>query len=309
MTEKSFKPITVTPDFYQLGTPSFPAYLSLGEIGMIIEGGTGATFQIIVDQIKELGIDPQRIKYVALTHTHADHIGAIPHLKRIWPHIKVLASPIAAQTLSNPEMLKGFLYIDNAIAEIMKKKGEIDELPPALDSYSFEVDQVLEDGEKIDLGKDIVWTVHYAPGHSPCHIALFEEKEGTFDIGDTTGFYVPDKDVFWPNYFASLERYCDSIRKMAEFPARRIVLSHNCVIEGGAKEHFAKAMRATEQYHKEMMERVNAGEDPKEVALEKAKWVNSITDIQPFEAMVGLAKLLIKRSQKDADKEDLFSLQ
>jgi hypothetical protein len=41
MSDTMHKPIVITPNFYQLGTPSFPAYLSMGEVGMIIEGGTG----------------------------------------------------------------------------------------------------------------------------------------------------------------------------------------------------------------------------------------------------------------------------
>lgn len=306
MTEKIYKPITITPNFYQLGTPSFPAYLSMGEEGMIIEGGTGATFNIMVKQIDALGIDPKRIKYIALTHTHADHIGAVPHIKIIWPHLKVLAGSVAAKSLANGKMIKEFLWLDQSIAEIMKSKDEIDELPPTLEKYDFGVGTIVEEGDKIDLGSGIEWIVYHVPGHSPCHISLFEEKEGTLVIGDTTGFYVPEKDVFWPNYFDSLERYCQSIRKLATLPAKRGVLSHNCVIEGEVARHLQKALKATETYHHELLERLNNGEDPDKIALEKAQWVRSLTDIQPFGVMQSLCKLLIKRSQKDAEKENLF---
>ena len=95
MNIKQHPPIEVTKNFYKLGTPAFPAFLSMGETGMLIEGGTGPTFQIIVDQIRALGIDPEVIKYIVLTHTHADHIGGIPFFKKEWPHIKLLASPNA----------------------------------------------------------------------------------------------------------------------------------------------------------------------------------------------------------------------
>jgi len=44
-----------------------------------------------------------------------------------------------------------------------------------------------------------------------------------------------EKDTFWPNYFSSLEFYCDSIRKLASLPAQRGALCHNGVIEGGIK--------------------------------------------------------------------------
>lgn len=308
MSEKRHKPITITPNFHQLGTTSFPAYLSMGDYGMIIEGGTGATSAIIIEQIEELGIEPERIKYVALTHTHADHIGAVPHLKRLWPHLKLVASTVAAKLLNREEMIKEFLQQDRSIAEILISKGEIAKLPPELEDYAFEVDLVVNEGDRLDLGSGIVWTIYDTPGHSPCHISLYEEKEKTLVIGDVTGFYVPEKDVFWPNYFESLETYCNSIRKLSTLSARRGALSHNCVVEGGVGHHLQKAIRATESYHLELLERLGKGEDPKQIALEKAKWVNTLTDIVPFEIMYSLAKVLIKRSQSEAEKENLFTI-
>ena len=306
MSNQEFKPLKITDTFYRIGTPTFPSYLSCGDDIMMIEGGTGATASIMVKQIEELGLDPQRIKYVALTHTHPDHIGALPHLKLLWPHLKIVGCPMAAKILRSEDMIKPFLYSDKSIAEIMKAKGEIDELPPQLDSYTFDVDWEVEEGDTIDLGNGIEWTVYMAPGHAPCHIALFEQKEKMLVVGDTTGFYVPEKDVFWPNYFHSLEKYCATIKKLATLPAERAVLSHNFVVEHGVQEFLQKALKATEKYHSEMMTRMEAGEDIKQVSKDTATWVNSITDIQPFEAMLGLCTLLIKRSQKDADKPDLF---
>jgi len=307
MIEKMHKPVTITPSFCQLGMPSFPAYLSMGEEGMIIEGGTGPTSDIIANQIEALGIDPGRIKYIALTHTHSDHIGAVPRLKVLWPHLKVLASPVAAMRLRNSKIVKEFLFVDNSIAEIMKAKKEIKELPHALEHYNFEVDIAVEEGYKIELGSGIVWTVYHTPGHSPCHIALYEEKEGTLIMGDTTGFYVPQKDIFWPNYFDSLESYCDSIRKLSTLPARRGALSHNCVIEGGVGRHLEKALKATENYHTELLERIGDGEDIEKIALEKARWVETLTDILPFSIMHEMCKLLIGRSQAAPERHELFA--
>jgi len=308
MSKKRHEPITITRNFYQLGTPAFPVYLSLGDNAMLIEGGTGATFAMIVEQIKELGIKPERIKYVALTHTHPDHIGAVPHLKRLWPHLKIAASSLAAKLLKSQRMIKEFRENDRTISEIMINKGEIAEMPPELEHYHFEVDKVLEEGDRLELGSGIVWTAYHTPGHSPCHMSLYEEKEGTLAIGDATGFYVPEKGVFWPNYFDSLEAYCNSIRKLSALSARRGALSHNTVVDGWLKDYLQKAIKATESYHLEMVERVSKGEDPEKIALEKAQWVNSLTDIQTFEVMYNLAKLMLARSQSEAGKKKLFTI-
>lgn len=308
MKGKQDKPIAITKHFYQMGTPSFPAYLSLGDNGMIIEGGTGATFAIIVEQIAWLGIDPGRIKFIALTHTHADHIGAVPHLKRLWPHLKVAASPTAARLLADGRTVRGFRIIDRDIADIMLAKGEIENRPPQLDKYVFEVDQVLEEGDQIDLGAGVIWTVYDTPGHSPCHISLYEQQERTLMIGDATGFYVPQKCVFWPNYFESLEAYCRSIKKLSALPAIRGALCHNGVIEGNLREYFTRALAWTGKYHLEMLTRIEEGEDPDDIAMEKARWVSTLTDIQTLEVIRRLARLLISRSQLEAAKESPATL-
>jgi hypothetical protein len=57
-----------------------------------------------------------------------------------------------------------------------------------------------------------------------------------------------------------------------------------------------------------MVERVGKGEDSEKIALEKAEWVNSLTDIQTFEVMYNLAKLMLTRSQSEAGKEELFTI-
>jgi len=300
-------PISLTKNFFQLGTPAFPAFLSMGEIGMLIEGGTGPTFPIIVEQIRAIGISPERINYLALTHTHADHIGGIPHFKRIWPHIKLIGSANADKILQKKELFHEYILADTAIAQLMKAKNEIDDLPPALMDYHFGLDSSVKEGDRIELGNGVTWDVYETPGHSPCHISLFEGTDGSLVVGDATGFYVPEKDAFWPNYFVSLEDYLNSIRKLAGIPARRAALSHNCIIYGKVREHLQYAMSATERYHRELLDRLAKGESAERIAMDKARFVDSITDIQPFKIMYDLSKLMINRSQK-ADPNISFKL-
>lgn len=296
------EPIQLTPHLTQLGTSSFPVYLSMGDEGMIIEGGTGPTYEIIVSQIKSMGIDPMKIKYIALTHTHGDHVGAVPRFRKLWPHIKVLAGATADRFLKKDRFVKDFLPSDKMIGNILMEKGDIDQLPAELDEYRFEADEVLDEGAVIDLGKGVKWTVYNTPGHSPCHISFFEELEGTIAIGDITGYYDPAKDIFWPNYFYSLEHYCASIKKMLSIPANRAILSHNGQISCNVKEYFQKALRATEELHLEILDKIGKGEDDDKISSEKADWICSIGALATYNVLTVLGKLLINNSRAAQEK-------
>jgi len=306
MSERKYEIFNIAPNFYQLGTPSYPAYLSMGDSGMIIEGGTGATFSIIVDQVRELGMEPELIKYLALTHTHPDHIGAVPHLKKLWPHLKVVASEVAVRLLQKEEVIQEFIKMDRTITEVLLIKGDIDWWPVELDNPVFEVDMVVKEGDKIDLGAGVVWTVYETPGHSPCHLSFHNERYGILVIGDATGIYEPGKEVFWPNYFHSLEEYCNSIRKLAALPARIGARSHGGIVEGEPRSYLQMVMKATESYHREMLGRLAQGERPEEIALDKAKWVYTFTNLQPFKLINFMTGLTLRRSQAADGKEDLF---
>ena len=296
MNQSLTAPVAITPNFHRLGTPAFPAFLSKGKIGMIIEGGTGPTSRLIVQQIKSLGVEMEEIEYVLLTHTHADHIGALPHLKRQWPHLKIVASGPGANILNTQEFHNEFLLVDLGLAQLMRAKSEIDDIPPTHENYRFEVDLQVKGGDALDLGDRVIWEIIDTPGHSPCHISAYEPSEKTLVVGDATGFYVPEKDIFWPNYFFSLKNYVESIQKLAAFPAERAVLSHNAVIEDDVHAYFKKAITATRHYHENILKQLNRGNSAESIALEGAQFVSTLTDIQPFKVIYDLCKQMINRS-------------
>jgi glyoxylase-like metal-dependent hydrolase (beta-lactamase superfamily II) len=232
-------------------------------------------------------------------------VGALPRLKAIWPHLQVVAGEKAPKILSNENVIKQLVSMDKAIAFIMEEKGEIPQIPKTLDKYVFPVDRSVKEGDTVELGKGVRWTAYTAPGHSPCHIAWREEQEEILAIGDTMGFYSPEEDTFWPNYFVSLVQYCKSLRKLGGLPAKWIALSHNGVKDGDIRAFFQKALSVTESYHLEMIVRMSNGDTAEDIAKEKADWVLSIADHMPYKVMKPMCHLLINHSEEEAEHPDL----
>ncbi|MBN2575956.1 MAG: MBL fold metallo-hydrolase [Deltaproteobacteria bacterium] len=302
----TIEPRKITDSFFQLGIPFFPVYLSLGRDAMLIDGGTGGTFFLVQEQLKEIGVDLARVKSVTLTHSHGDHIGLLPHLLTKWPHLKLLASAAAAESLAKEAVVKDFQALDRHIATELRSKNVVAEAPDPIPDYRFRIDGMIEDGQVLDLGDGIRWRVFATPGHSHCEISLLEEKEGTLVVGDTTGFYMPEVGSFWPNYFASLPKYCASLVRLGTLTANRIALGHRGVLEGDPRAFLAKALDQTRDYHQEMLRRTSSGEDVGKIAQEKAKWVQPNAEFMPYRLTEMCCQLLIKQSQKNADRTDLF---
>jgi 2-aminobenzoylacetyl-CoA thioesterase len=287
--------------FYALGTPFFPVYLSLGDDAMLIEGGTGGATSLVKDQLAEIGVAPERVKYMALTHSHFDHIGLVPHLKEFWRNATILAGLETLEAFRNEKAMSQFPAMDIFVAEKLMSMGETSSLAPDNIDYTFNVDKILNEGDKIDLGAGVVWTVLKTQGHSPCQLSFCEEKEGTLAIGDSAGLYFPKADAFWPEYFLSLEVYVASIRRLMSFNGNRTALSHFGVVDGSSNEFLTKCLKATKAYHEEMVDRMKKGEVLETVAFEKAKWVHTNHNYMPFEVTEQMCRLLIKRSLKTAE--------
>lgn len=57
-----------------------------------------------------------------------------------------------------------------------------------------------------------------------------------------------------------------------------------------------------------MTARLDRGEDPDEIALERARWVVTFTALLPFEGIRALTTLLLRRSQSAVVSEGLLAI-
>jgi 2-aminobenzoylacetyl-CoA thioesterase len=106
--------------------------------------------------------DVHRLKYHFLTHSHFDHTGASPFLKRHLPNMQIGASPAAAETFRKPNAIE---LIRNLSRPLEKKYGDL----IGKEDVTFgglEIDLVLDEGMEIDLGAGRTCMVVATPGHT-----------------------------------------------------------------------------------------------------------------------------------------------
>ena len=144
---------------------------------IIIETGYAADFDKLLDGLSQLGLTPQDIDYVALTHIHLDHAGGAGHLARHNPNLTVLVHGKGARHLANPsKLIEG---ARKAHGERFDAFGEMLPIP-------IKQIRTIDSGDIVELG-DTHLEVFYTPGHAKHHVIFFDPVSASVFTGDALG--------------------------------------------------------------------------------------------------------------------------
>jgi len=140
-------PVRIADHTWYIGTEGLSAVLiDTPQGAVLIDGGMPQAADMLVANMEKLGVAPERLRWILLSHAHADHAGPTAKVKR----------------------LTGARVATNAESATMLARGGTDDIhfgdditfPPA------QVDRLLQDEEVVQIG-DIALTGHFTPGHTP----------------------------------------------------------------------------------------------------------------------------------------------
>ena len=156
------------------------SYVIKGKKTILVESGPTNSVPNLLSGLKELDINLQDIKYVAITHIHLDHGGGAGTLLKSLPNAKVIVHPRGMPHLIDPEKLwpsaKGVLGF---IGEIFGKPEPVpaNRIIP-LTEGAFD----LEDGGKLIATE--------TPGHASHNLSFHESFNNGVFPGDAAGTYI-----------------------------------------------------------------------------------------------------------------------
>ena len=295
-------PKEIVEGLMMLGTDEYPIYLfQSGDKAAIFEGGTGAMGPVLKEQFASLKLDPSSVKQAIITHAHPDHVMAVPMFRELFPGVTVAASEIGAKTLDFEKAVSFFCQVDQALTGAMLEAGKIKEehRPAALEEMKIAVERTLKEGDKIEVG-DVVFDVLETPGHSDCSLSFHQPQRNILIISDATGYYMPQINDWWPNYFSNYGAYVDSIKRLAGLEAETLCLSHNGAIRGQANvaAYFDGTLAATEAYHARIVEEIKGGKPFRELAEQLGTEIHAKAGLLPVDFFQKNAGLLVKHSMK-----------
>jgi 2-aminobenzoylacetyl-CoA thioesterase len=236
--------ISAQVDF--LGARKNAVFLLKGKEGMLIGGGMSYIAPSLEKQFAYPEFDPQKIRYLVILHSHYDHCGAVPYLKRKFPHIRILASAYAQKVLANPKAID---FIARQNKRMVEQMGVVEDSRRLnLQFDGLQVDQVVKEGDRIDLGDGITAEFMEVPGHTKCAIAVYVPKLEALFPTDAVPFATDDgQEPSFPSPQFDFPAFQASLGKLAALPVQICACEHNGVFTGDeAKQFITKGLAKTE---------------------------------------------------------------
>jgi glyoxylase-like metal-dependent hydrolase (beta-lactamase superfamily II) len=211
--------------------------LNSGSELVLIDPGLGLNndFDTIIQNIRDDGLDPAKIRHMILTHYHCDHIGAAAEAQKRLD-VEVYSSKFAAPVIRTGDEKAVALDIGRAVGFYPDDYV----LPPCL------VDVELVEGDVVKFG-NLELETYETPGHCDGHLSfVMRGGERTYLIGADLIFW--GGRVIWQNiHDCRIDAYANSMFKIEKVDFDALIPGHGQISLSGGKVHVDQAANSFRQ--------------------------------------------------------------
>jgi glyoxylase-like metal-dependent hydrolase (beta-lactamase superfamily II) len=235
----------VVPGFYVIGAVEVPSYLLDGGQPVLFDAGFSVFGPLYERDIKKI-LGSESPKFLFLTHVHFDHCGAAAYLKKTFPGLIIAASQRAAEIVRRPNARKLIADLNDAGAETVRRwKPNLCLSEPF---RPFEVDRVLQDGDRLALGPGLSLQVIATPGHTWDFLSYYipERKiliaSEAVGCADVTGYVVTE-------FLVDFEVYLRSLKRLAALEVEVLCQGHRLVYTGlEVRDYLKRSIQTASQF-------------------------------------------------------------
>jgi glyoxylase-like metal-dependent hydrolase (beta-lactamase superfamily II) len=287
------EPGKVTERITLLGAPESCVYhVDGGTEAVLIGGGMAYLAPRILPQIETFSLDARKIRKLIILHTHFDHCGLVPYLKKLWPWITVAASGQGKSSLSDAKLTKHIAGLNQAM--IAREGIEEEATRLGFEFTGIEVEEILKEGDRLLCG-DVSIQILEVPGHSSCSIAAYVPDEKALFASDSLGVHYPQFIFAAGN--SNFDLYEKSLRRLAGLEVEAVLLEHfGAALGAEARSLLPKSVKAAEEARTEIERTFRRTGDVKKTAREITR---SILDRTPGnflveEVLFGVMERMVK---------------
>lgn len=220
-------PVSLGADVYAIDTRMSgyegitSAYLLRTARPCLVETGTARSADVVRDGLARLGVGPDDLATIVVTHIHLDHAGGVGTIASMFPFATVVVHEQGAQHLVDPERL---------MTSARRVFGNVlDDMFGLLEPTDAARVRTLGEVGEIDLGGGRSLAAFYAPGHAKHHVGLVDSATGDMFVGDAAGVYIPETADLRPSTPPpdfDLDMAVGTLHRFVDVDASRLLFSH-----------------------------------------------------------------------------------
>ena len=239
------------------------------------------------------------LDYMLLSHTHYDHVGALPFVKRRWPGVVTVGSRHAYNVLAREGAINIIKGLGETARDMYAPGKEL-----ILPDTGFSVDSVVEDGDIINMGDEEI-EVLATKGHTDCSVTFVLNPSGIMFLSESTG--VPEG--LERVHISILKSYKDtilSVEKCRNYGAKILIAPHFGIMPESHNERYWEMFLSTVEDYKEFLfGEFEKGTSDEEILIlyEKLRRSPVAKKEQPKAAFLLNAQNVIKVFKKEYESE------
>jgi glyoxylase-like metal-dependent hydrolase (beta-lactamase superfamily II) len=167
------------------------AYLVQASEPALVETGPTTSADAVTAALDTLGLGPEDLAHIVVTHIHLDHAGGAGTIAARFPSATVWVHERGARHLADPSRLWA------SAAQVYGGEDRLVEMFGPMEPIEPDRLRAVAEGDRIELG-DRALDVMYTPGHASHHVSLVDSASGALFTGDALGIHFPDVGVLQP---------------------------------------------------------------------------------------------------------------
>jgi glyoxylase-like metal-dependent hydrolase (beta-lactamase superfamily II) len=241
-----------------------------------------------IQKVKD-ALGTRQLDYIFLSHTHYDHIGALPFFRKEWQSLRTVTTAIGAGILLKDTPRRVIRELSLVAAKMYGFTIDTD-----YNDDVFRGEIIVKDSDSISLG-NLTVDVLETPGHTRDSLSFFIPELETLVLNETPGVLMPDSSVY-PGYLTSYADAINSIEKCRKISHKYLSLPHRSIANNDdADSFFDKAYATTVSCRDFILDMKKKGlneEEMQEMFVNKY-YSDVLSDYQPKEAFMANARATI----------------